>query len=81
MVRLTDRPDMTLDVYRGRKTTMQQNPSLTCFEPGIIKGSEGEGWALSVKCYAQHTVMFENICVSYLPSFNESMLVNNFIFF
>ena len=21
---LTDRPDMTLDVYRGRKTTMQQ---------------------------------------------------------
>ena len=24
MVRVTDRPDMTLDVYRGRKTTMQQ---------------------------------------------------------
>ena len=24
VVRLTDRPDMTLDVYRGRKTTMQQ---------------------------------------------------------
>ena len=24
MVRLTDRPDMTLDVYRGRETTMQQ---------------------------------------------------------
>ena len=23
VVRLTDRPDMTLDVYRGRKTTMQ----------------------------------------------------------
>ena len=27
VVRLTDRPDMTLDVYRGRKTTMQQQPS------------------------------------------------------
>ena len=26
MVRLTDRPDMTLDVYRGRKTTMHQDP-------------------------------------------------------
>ena len=26
MVRLTDRPDMTLDVYRERKTTMQQQP-------------------------------------------------------
>ena len=23
VVRLTDRPDMTLDVYRGRKTTME----------------------------------------------------------
>ena len=28
MVRLTDRPDMTLDVYRGRKTTMQQQQML-----------------------------------------------------
>ena len=27
VVRLTDRPDMTLDVYRGRKTTMQQQQS------------------------------------------------------
>ena len=24
MVRLNDRPDMTLDVYHGRKTTQQQ---------------------------------------------------------
>ena len=24
VVRLNDRPDMTLDVYRGRKTTTQQ---------------------------------------------------------
>ena len=29
VVRLTDRPDMTLDVYRGRKTTMQQQ-QLVC---------------------------------------------------
>ena len=27
VVRLTDRPDMTLDVYRGRKTTKQQSNS------------------------------------------------------
>ena len=25
VVRLTERPDMTLDVYRGRKTTLQQH--------------------------------------------------------
>ena len=30
VVRLTDRPNMTLDVYRGRKTTMQQNPFPPC---------------------------------------------------
>ena len=29
VVRLTDRPDMTLDVYRGRKTTMQQQQLVT----------------------------------------------------
>ena len=28
VVRLTDRPDMTLDVYCGRKTTMQQQQQL-----------------------------------------------------
>ena len=27
VVRFTDRPDMTLDVYRGRKTTIQQQQS------------------------------------------------------
>ena len=39
VVRLTDRPDRTLDVYRGRKTTIQQLRSerilsLTGFDPG-----------------------------------------------
>ena len=29
VVRLTDRPDMTLDVYRGRKTTIQQQREIT----------------------------------------------------
>ena len=28
VVRLTDRPDMTLDVYSGRKTTTQHNLAL-----------------------------------------------------
>ena len=30
VVRLTDRPDMALDVYHGRKTTMQQQQNLKC---------------------------------------------------
>ena len=29
VVRLTDRPDMTLDVYRGRKTTKQKKKKIT----------------------------------------------------
>ena len=35
VVRLTDRPDMTLDVYRGRKTTIQPTNQyvLLCIEP------------------------------------------------
>ena len=33
VVRLTDRPDMTLDVYRGRKTTMQHLP----YSYGVLK--------------------------------------------
>ena len=32
MVRLTDRPDMTLDVYRGRKTITQQQHILYHFQ-------------------------------------------------
>ena len=34
VVRLTDRPDMTLDVYRGRKTTMQCE--LSCMGTGLV---------------------------------------------
>ena len=32
VVRLTDRPDMTLDVYRGRKTTNQQQQQLSMYQ-------------------------------------------------
>ena len=34
VVRLTDRPAMTLDVYRGRKTTMQQQQMNLCNNSG-----------------------------------------------
>ena len=36
VVRLTDSPDMTLDVYRGHKTTIQQQqPSLGLCSPSL----------------------------------------------
>ena len=35
VVRLTDRPDMTLDVYRGRKTAMQQQLTINLVFPSV----------------------------------------------
>ena len=37
VVRLTDRPDMTLDVYRGRKTTMQQQQQYELYSHNCIQ--------------------------------------------
>ena len=37
MVRLTDHPDMTLDVYRGRKTTMQHATGNYDFVPFQVR--------------------------------------------
>ena len=42
VVRLIDHPDMTLDVYRGRKTTMQCNcrlPPNKAYGGAVFKGS------------------------------------------
>ena len=39
VVRLTDRPDMTLDVYRGRKTTIQQCPWKQLLDKGLLQNA------------------------------------------
>ena len=36
VVRLTDRPDMTLDAYRGRKTTKQQKKSFKLLSHEVL---------------------------------------------
>ena len=36
VVRLTDRPDMTLDVYSGRKTTQQQTVGVPQRHPSSL---------------------------------------------
>ena len=41
VVRLTDRPDMTVDVYRGRKTTIQYNTIIIIFRSGLKLGHVG----------------------------------------
>ena len=42
VVRLTDRPDMTLDVYRGRKTTMQQQQNVLIWSTAMCCSSYDE---------------------------------------
>ena len=41
VVRLTDRPDMTLDVYRGRKTTNQKKKKKN-INVSLIKSLAGD---------------------------------------
>ena len=55
MVRLTDRPDMTLDVYRGRETTKQQQ-HITCI---LIRAGRGS------VCFDDlvRTVVVSPVCV------------------
>ena len=64
VVRLTDRPDMTLDVYRGRKTTMQlilTATALQCTYQNLINPLM-DGW---ITC---HFTSFSTVFQSYQDS-------------
>ena len=57
VVRLTDRPDMTLDVYRGRKTTIQHTSHVlliphTKFQPNISSCSGKTGDFISFALFS-----------------------------
>ena len=65
VVRLTDRPDMTLDVYRGRKTTMQQqynnsNISLQLFTHNFPALAVLQSLAISNIVYLNSS---DNLCI------------------
>ena len=61
VVRLTDRPDMTLDVYRGRKTTIQQQLQFVMFIAHYNLGA-----SIFITLYCHMSVQF-NIYISRLP--------------
>ena len=50
VVRLTDRPDMTLDVYRGRKTTIQQQQHSLKIKCGKSRGMHEKVSIMGVWC-------------------------------
>ena len=65
VVRLTDRPDMTFDVYRGRKTTIQQQQH---------NSKTNEGNLINL-----HTKVKENekvCCTQNLSSLNQGQVHN-----
>ena len=63
VVRVTDRPDMTLDVYRGRKTTIQQYNLKS--RSILLDGSRILGLFLKEKlCHSpRNMVMIDNLLV------------------
>ena len=52
VVRLTDRPDITLDVYRGRKTTTQQliGSALACIL--VLQAASGHICRICIAMYS-----------------------------
>ena len=59
MVRLTDRPDMTLDVYRGRKTTIQQQQQPCQFGVCLVEHDEpGPEFIKLFSCSTQLSMKF-----------------------
>ena len=52
VVRLTDRPDMTLDVYRGRKTTIQPtNPESSKGSVNFVISLKYKGFLFFLFCF------------------------------
>ena len=64
VVRLTDRPDMTLDVYRGRKTTNQQNQQKN---GSIVHQTWNDCNIYSFKQYSVHLLRISCSSVRYYP--------------
>ena len=64
VVRLTDRPDMTLDVYRGRKTTKQQQQQVG--GPGFdTRSGNILSFLLPLFQEGQLSVTGESMCTKY----------------
>ena len=71
MVRFTDRPDMTLDVYLGRKTTMQQQQQQALIAQIVLSlHFELTHFAVvSEKCNGEYTIIFFVRCKFVVYSF------------
>ena len=68
VVRLTDRPDMTLDVYRGRKTIQQQQQlpvPLTCLKHKLpLPTMVNDGYCIFSCLQTEYLIRFIQILAS-----------------
>ena len=71
VVRLTDRPDMTLDVYRGRKTTMQQQQIVHILSPVTRKNESiwPDHFELNCELWVRDSVIKRTSAKSLTPFF------------
>ena len=76
VVRLTDHPDMTLDVYRGRKTAMQQIITSRLISVMILRGMG----TLPGKAFLPH-LFFPPFSVGVNFLRKDLLLLENFFFF
>ena len=64
MVRLNDRPDMTLDVYPGRKTTIQQQQQIY---KDLLSLSSQEIDLTVINVWAEpEKLLFSSVCIDFL---------------
>ena len=88
VVRLTDRPDMTLDVYCGRKTTIQQQQQLNHFiiifflnGSYYTHGIHSISWIYKVClyiCLSVHLSIRSSVCSSICQLFDQTFALNVF---
>ena len=82
VVRLTDRPDMTLDVYLGRKTTTQQHTreiSSNRIPPVIVTGRPKA--VLSLRFHFFYVCVYVCLCFNFYNVLILTLLCVRFVWF
>ena len=79
VVRLTDRPDMTLDFYRGRKTTIQQQQQVYLQEQNVYGSLMTPCVKYRGSCGSFRGSYFHGGCLQVFHK--EVIIINNILMF
>ena len=93
VVRLTDRPDMTLDVYRGRKTTIQlasdanfiRAVPVTCWAPFLSSPLAGKRDIVVTIFVGLNTILFQKYfkytCIIDIQQIDQDLIVSSWLIY